>query len=1121
MEQKTKVKNLLLAGVLCCGFATSAWAQKVTLDFKDVKVEKVLSAIKKQTKMGLVFSDQTVDVNRIVSLHLKDAELEEALAKLLEGTGVSYEIRNNKIYLVEKQGGQSVNQQKIKKVNGLVVDAKGEPIIGANIMVKGTTNGVITDLDGKFELTDLPANSTLAISYIGYLSQNIKVGSQRQLKIVLREDTKTLEEVVVVGYTSQKKGLLAGSVETTKFSDEMAQIPMTSAGDALIGKMAGVNISTPNGEPGSQASVSVRTGTTWNSSPMLYVIDGAVRDARTFQNLSPNEIETVSVLKDAASAAVYGARSDAGVILITTKSGKRGKAKVNYTANYSADFATQEVELTNLYQTGLMVNQMYKNFGLTAPTGTGWSEEELAWAKALPGQGYNTLDEVWHTPYVMNHSLSVSGGGDKIKYFGAANYYVRNGFMASNEYRKLNLRLNITADITDDLQLFASISNTNTKKDSSPTEGTGATYLKSRVSFNYMPCRTPDGRYVGDGWAYGNPAAAAEGASGYNRDKDMNPQVNFSLTYKLPWVKGLSLKAAYMGSWRTTHGKSYRKATDFWYPNKSGDNNHIIDVTNPTSSYKTSEMSYVYADGEWITNEQMNFQAAYDNHFGDHHVYGSFVYEASSSNYASVWGQRNKFPLYQHDQFWAASSSHDDMSAGGGPDTSSGRASYVLVGGYDFANKYIFSFSMRYDGSMNFAPDQRWGLFPAASAAWVMSEENFLKDNETIDFLKLRGSVALTGNDAVGGWQWQTSYASGGSYMFGENLSKLNGLKYGSLVNEDLTWEKSLGINVGVDFKLFKHMSGSLEYWHKKTFDILGNRQNTLPTTFSRTMPAENYGEVKAQGFDFSIGWEDRTGEVDWHANMNLSYGWNEVVKKDYSDGLLDWEIPVGKSTSYKAAYSAYIIRNEQQLEEFKKNNPDYGTGPTGGLPIQLGSLVYVDRNKDGAIDRYDKTVLYDNTNPVYLGLNLGAKWKGFSIDATFTGKFHNFKQFNALGDYYEGSLQVFNTEWLTDSWTPENPDASLPMMAPRDYRTYSWGDTDFWWKKANYIRLSNLNIGYTFDFKQPLGGAIESVKLFATGTNLFYISGFKHWDPELSPGWSGVGYPVMRTLGGGISVNF
>lgn len=1110
---------------------------KLSSKMQDVTIQEVLASVEQQTDYHFTYNPMQIGADRRVTIDLNNKSVTEILDELFLGKKVRYVVEGNNIVLFadnKKAEVKDIVQQKSKIVIGTVLDVTGMPVIGANVTVKGTTQGTITDMDGKFSL-EVEEGAILQISYIGYANQEIKVGNQKTLSIALKEDAEALDELVVVGYTSQKKGLLAGSVVTTKFDEKMTELPVNNPSSILAGKMSGVNVSTPAGKPGEQASIFVRTGTTWNSSPMLYVIDGAVRDATTFNNLSPSEIESISVLKDAASAAVYGARSDAGVILVTTKTGKEGKPSINYTANFSADFATKEAELTSLYQSGLLINKSYQNFGLTAPTGIAWSDEELEWAKRLPNQGYDMLKDVWNTPYVMNHSLSISGGSKKIKYFGVANYYTQEGFMASTDYKKLNLRLNITADITKDLQVYASIANTNTYTSSAPTEGTEAVYIKSRTSFSYIPSKSTSGtKYIGTGWAYGNPAAAANGASGYIDDDLLNPQINFSVNYKLPWVKGLSLKAAYMGSWQNTRHKQYTKVENFYYPKTSGANNHIINVDdeNLTSYYASNEMAGIWSNATWTTNQQLNFQASYDRTFGKHHVNGALVYEATTSNYYKISNGRQRFPLYQTDQYWATSSSHDDMSADGGPDTKSGRASWVLVGGYDYANKYIFSFSARYDGSMNFSPDERWGVFPAASAAWVMSEEPFLVNNDKVTYLKLRASVGLTGNDAIGGWQWQESYTTGDSYMFGENLSKYYGLRYGSLVNPYLTWEKSLSYNVAADYEFLGHLHGSLEYWYKHTYDILGNRQNTLPTTFSRTMPAENYGIVNAQGIDFNIGWRDRTGEVDWHVDLTASYGWNNVVKKDYSDGLLDWEVPVGKSTNYIATYEGYIIRNEEQLKEFQENNPNYGTGPVGGLPIQEGSFVYVDKSgpegkPDGVIDKYDKEVLYKNPNPIVFGLNLGATWNNLSIDATFTGKLKNPKNYFGIADYLTSFNHVHSVEWLYDSWTPENTDASLPLMAPTDFRSYAWSDVDFWYEDASYIRLSNLNIGYTFKFERPLGNAISSIKLFATGTNLFCISNFKHWDPELTPGaygwpgWCGVSYPIMRTLGGGVSVNF
>jgi len=406
-----------------------------------------------------------------------------------------------------------------------------------------------------------------------------------------------------------------------------------------------------------------------------------------------------------------------------------------------------------------------------------------------------------------------------------------------------------------------------------------------------------------------------------------------------------------------------------------------------------------------------------------------------------------------------------------------------------------------------------------------MTKENFLKDNKIITYLKPRASVGLAGNDAVvSGWQWQQTYQTGSSYYFGNTSATNVGIKYGSLVNPDLTWEKSLDYNFGFDYELIHHLSGSFNYYFRHTYDILGSRQNTLPTTFSRNLPQQNYGIMNTHGYELTIGWHDRTGSVDWFAILNAAYGTNKVVKEDYPVSDLPWQVPVGKTTNYIAGYTGYIIRTSAQLTAWKAANPNYVNPGNGNTAIGLGSMVYVDGSgpngtPDGVINSYDQTVLYANPNPVNYGLDLGANWKGFTFEAVFSGKLHNPKNFFEMADYYGG--QMYNTRWINESYTASNPNAPLPMVVPRDYRSYSVSNTNFWYQDASFIRLRNVNLGYTFQFKNPLGNAIKSIRLFTSATNLFYISKFKWWDPELNPGWSGINYPIMRTFSGGVNVNF
>lgn len=1032
---------------------------------------------------------------------------------------------------------QANGQASTIRAKGTVTDSKtGDPLPGATVReVGGKKSATQTDAGGRFELL-VPVSSKLQITMVGYKMATVDVLSTDSMAIGLDTVDSKMNDVVVIGYTQQKKELFTGAVTTVNVTQGMNELPVPSAADLLSGKVAGVDVSNNPGRPGTQNSVSIRTGTSWNSQPVLYVIDGMLRDSKTFQNLAPNEIESMTVLKDASSAAIYGVRSDGGVIVVTTKRGSSGKPTINYTFNYSGDHPTQEVPLTNLYQNGLLVNQMYANvhsidprIPAEAPQGTGWSEEELNWAKGLPGQGYDALGAVWRTPFIMTHGISITGGSDKIKYFASANYFDQGGFMKSTDYKKWNARLNLTADITSNLQLYAGLALTSSNTASAPIEGTDATYLKLRASFNMLPTFSDQGdRYIASGWAYGSAAAEADGLIGYQHTNYIDPQATVSLTYKLPWVEGLSLKASYMGNWSNEHYKEYDAHATFWFPILSGDNNHIVDADNDhlTTTFTNTNFQGLYSTAKWQNNYQLNFQASYTRDFGKHHVDAALVFEKAQSSFSSIWNQNQGFPVYQTDQYWAANNNHDNMWSGGGPDYKSGRASYIGQVNYTYTDKYLLNLSLREDGSMYFAPNERWGLFPAASAGWVMTKEDFLKDSRILTYLKPRVAMGVTGNDAVvSGWQWQQIYQNGNTYFFGDpNPSTSVGIKYGSLVNPDLTWEKSLSYNLGFDYEFIHHLSGSFNFWFKHTYDILGTRQNSLPTTFSRSMPQQNYGVIDAHGYELTIGWHQKTGDIDWSATLNASYGTNKVVKEDYPVSYLSWQVPEGKPTNHIAGYTSYIIRTQAELEAFQKANPDYINPGNGNTAVGLGSMVYVDRSgpegkPDGQINDYDQTILYANTNPVILGLDLSAKWKGFSFEAVFTGNLHNTKSFYELGDYYGG--QMYNTRWQSEAYTPENPNAPLPMVVPRDYRSYSISNSSFWYQSASFLRLQNLNIGYTFNFDKPLGNAIKSVRVFTSATNLFYISKFKYWDPELNPAWSGIGYPIMRTFSGGVNVNF
>ncbi len=1022
---------------------------------------------------------------------------------------------------LENMGQNTVVSQK-RLVTGVVLDSQGEPVVGANVFEKGEkTNGTITDIDGKFSL-NVSDNATLVISFVGFKNQEIAVKGRDKIDIRLADDTELLDEVVVVGYMTQKKGLVTGAVSSMKMDEKLNTLPTTSAGNILVGKLAGVSVSTPNGLPGAAPSISIRTGSSWNDQNVTYVIDGVVRGGGDFNNLSPNEIEDITVLKDAASAAIYGSRSAGGVIIVTTKKGTRGKPVFNYSYGYSIDTRTKNSDLTS----GIEAAELYGRInGEADPAGWAWSQEEIDHIRTINnGWGYDQLDAVWRNPVTQTHNFSVNGGSEKVRYFGAASYVKQEGFLKPYTYDKYNIRMNVTADITKDLEVFAGLAIYNTFQGNAVFENAEANYGKLRVWQPDQPVYTDSGKHIDFGWIANN-GASVDGKGGYNKSQMLKPQAVISATYKAPFLKGLSAKISYSRSWVHDLNKIYYTNYDLYQVKKSGTHNHIFSTKDEDiiGTRKTTWVGkdYIQRKSSWSGDKQFNVQLSYENVFNNlHRVSGTLVTEWYEGDGASVHGGRETFPVYMTDQFWAASSARADTWGGGDTDWQSGRFSYIGQFSYSYADKYLLSFSFREDGSMNFAPSQRWGFFPAGSLGWVISEESFF-NKSAIQFLKLRASVGLTGNDSVGGWQWQESYKSGSSAYFGSSPSKSVGITYGSVVNPNLTWEKALSYNVGADVNFLNHWTVSADYWYRNSYDILGSRQNTLPNSFSLTMPAENYGEIHAQGFDLQLGYHGNNKDFSYYGNLTMSYGWNKTIKQDYAENARWIDIPVGKSRSYITGWEFdKIIRTQEELDAFKAEHPNY---QHNGLSPELGMMVFKDLSgpdgkPDGIINDWDKVILKNSNNPVIYGLNLGGSWKGLSVDMMFSGQLGVDKWATDLAGGVEWNRMW--KKWYNDSWTPENQNATLPKrISSNNAKTYETASS-YWLKDASFMRLKYLTVSYDLPKNQFYNKLFDNVRFFVTGTNLFVLSSFNknYYDPEIG---NGNAFPILRSVNLGVDVKF
>ncbi|MCO5234992.1 MAG: SusC/RagA family TonB-linked outer membrane protein [Chitinophagaceae bacterium] len=1017
-------------------------------------------------------------------------------------------------------------------VKGQVVDEEeGKPLSLVTIeQVKGTATTLTND-NGMFEI-NVPAGSRLRFSSVGYNPITVTASDKASMTIRMEINPTSMQEVVVLGYGTAKRELLSASVATMKISESDRQVPTTQMGNLLAGKLAGVSVSTSNGVPGvNQPGIKIRTNNSWNAQPVLYVIDGKIMGAGDFNNLSPNDIESITVLKDAASAAVYGSRAAGGVILVTTKRGQSGKMQIQLSVNTGVDKRAKNVKLTSAIQQGELFDQVFPG-GLY---GMEYTQEDYDYMKTINnGYGFNQLDAVWVDPSTTTYNLNASGGNEKIKYFVGGSYVKQNGFYRTLKYDKYNIRANITANITKNLQVFSGLTLNRNITKSNSWFGTSQEdmYSKLLVWQPWMPAFTNGGKPFSYGWI-GNFAAQANGqAGGYDNLYTVKPVINLSATYKAPFLKGLSATAAYSKSFMNNINKVF--ATQYLTYITKQESAHIwsLDDADIIGTQLSSQVnpSYMQDNVTWSEDRQLDLQLNYERTFGDnHHVKGWLIYEGFLASGSGVSAGIQGFPVYTTNQWWAASPRTNNnqfvSNSTGYSDYETGRKSWVGQFFYDFKEKYIANIAYRYDGSMNFAPDKRWGFFPSGSLGWIVSKENFFKA-KGIQLLKLRASMGLVGNDAVGGWQWQTSYAQGNSYYFGTPASTNIGIRYGSVVNPALTWEKSLNKDFGVDISFLDHFTASADYWYTHTYDILGSRIQTTPPTFSLSLPAVNYGIMNAQGFELSVGYNNQFGPVNFNTQLIASYGYAKWVLRDIN-ATYDYQNYNGRTTTYIAGYQlGGMLRTQADLDQLIAKTPDYKFN--GNAPA-LGQFYYADLNSsnalgvpDGIVDQYDITVLRKNNDPVVVGWNFGLEWKGIALNASFNGMFRQWKWIGDLNNNVEWNRMW--DKWATDSWTPTRTDAFLPIRysaAAGDGRAgISTAGSNFWYKNASFLRLKNLVIGYTIPTKLYQRLNIGQIQVYGSGANLFIISKFNklYYDPEMG---GGTVFPILKSYNLGINVTF
>ena len=868
MKARTKMKTLLLLGVLLFGFTVSAQSQKVSLDFKNERVEKVLASIKSQTGMSLVFSDQLVDVNRKVTMQLKDVTLKEALTRLLSGINLTFEIRNNKIYFIEKKAVSQPGSRK-KRVTGVVKDVMGEPLIGANVVEKGrSTNGVITDFNGKFTL-EVDESASLVVSYIGYLAQDIPTKGKGDFHIILKEDTNTLDEVVVTGYGDFKKATYTGSASVLT-TEKLEALPVVSVGQMIESNIPGISVvAGTSSQPGAKTTLRVRGVASMNASTEpLYVLDGVPIPSYDLSNftsmseaggmgfietLNPADIESITVLKDAASASLYGAKGANGVVLITTKKGKEGKLRVNMAAKYGiTDFAYTYRPLMGGEERRELIHEGLVNFQLDK----GVSEQEAQqyadanidqYAKRLP-QGYSDWESaLFKTGYQQDYNLSASAGNQNSSFIGSLGYTKQTGVSlnsemerftgrvdASNKYKKVEFGMNASFSWTKNVHL---------------PEGKfyGSAIYASKVNLTpSTPIYNEDGTY----------------ASGYRENNGYNPILEAEVNdYYARTVRAMGTAKIAYNVWDNLKVSSvftvdYSLTKDFFF--QSPDGRDGATYQGRGRMQMTDRIRYT---------SQNNL--TYSKTFGKHSVSAVTAFEVMKYDYEDLYAAKK---TYGQDINTSLGNAADPIDADQKLQEDA-LMSYVASVNYSYDDKYYASFSFRRDGSSRLSPDTRWGNFWSLSASWRLSQERFMQPLKSVlSDLKLRASYGVNGNLPSSYYGYQSTYTTGAFYSGKPSPWE------STLGNEELTWEKNYALNLGLDIGLFSRVNVSLDWYTRTTKDLLMSKQLNSISGFSSLLT--NVGQMRNTGVELEVRSNNiKTKDFSWTTAFNLSHNKNKILK--------------------------------------------------------------------------------------------------------------------------------------------------------------------------------------------------------------------------------------------------
>lgn len=986
------------------------------------------------------------------------------------------------------------------EATGKVVDAQGEPVIGATVMEKGTTHAATTDLDGNFSLNGIKQGKTLVFSYIGCTTQEA-VWKGQPLNIVLQSSITDLSEVVVVGYGTQKKESVTGSIASTKGA-EINKVPSINISNTLAGRLPGLVSYNRSGEPGyDDAGLLIRGASTTGDSSPLVVIDGVADRAGSLGRLDPNDIENISVLKD-ASAAIYGSRAANGVILVTTKRGNTDKFSVTYNGNVGLSRPTILPEMCSSAEYAELINEINP--------GT-WSPEAIQkfqdGSDPLNYPNVNAFDQLLRNALQTSHNVSASGGGKYVSFYASIGYRYQDNYYknSASNYNQYNVRSNIDFTPSKDLKIGLNIAFRQEDRNS-PVYG-------SEDIWRYLIKYNPMVNIWFPGTDYGNvsskqdnfsPASGLDDTMGYQRNRRSYLNADLTVNWDLPWITpGLSVNAGLYVDRMDAFQKNfqheyylYEYLNGAYEPRKQGSN-----ILNENMSQSLG-----------IT---FNARVNYHRLFADVHDVSAFVaYEQYNYRYDYLAGGREKFISSSVDELFAGpkTSATNDGSA-----SENARMNFFGRVDYNYDNRYLVQFNWRYDGSENFPKGKRFGFFPGVSIGWRISEENFWKDHvDFIQNLKIRASWGKMGNDKVAAFQYMTAYTFDNAAILGQGPQ--TGLRLLRTANPNITWEVADTWNLGLEARFLTNFTLELDLFKTTRDNILATRNAAIPQYAGLVLPDENIGRVSNKGIEFSLGWSKSLNR-DWYlsASGNLSYNHSKIEFIDEPETTLAWQRRTGLSVgtngdSYLMYEADGIFRTQEELDSYPHL-----------AEARVGDVRFKDIDNNGVIDGNDKVRQDKPAVPRFMyGISLGARFKTWSLSMLWQG----------AADVYQytfmeaGTIGNFTKDFYKNRWTEDNIDAPYPRTYNRDATVTGGGGyrNTFWLNNASYLRLKNIELAYEFPARFFAKTPIKGIRLSLSGYNLLTFSGIKNIDPEThenSQGWAAWNTPQNKVYNFGVSLTF